>query len=157
MSFNWLWDYIKYGINKLPVLAEERTLFVKVKILGQNQIFWSIVFWWTNWNNNTFEFASYNDYLMLWRWAWDISLRKNNFWVFEVLWISYDWNKTGSFLDNGTLRKIDFVYPLNTVLTTYWWVWWWRATFFNWIVDEVRIYNRALSDSEMQILYNVMK
>jgi hypothetical protein len=40
------------------------------------------------------------------------------------------------------------------------WIWWnaknWNHR-FNWIIDDVRIYNRALTDSEIQVLYNATK
>jgi hypothetical protein len=40
-------------------------------------------------------------------------------------------------------------------------IWSWRWTLdgtqFNWSIDEVRIYNRALSDSEISALYNATK
>ncbi len=32
-----------------------------------------------------------------------------------------------------------------------------NGRYFNWLIDEVRIYNRALSDSEIQTLYNATK
>ncbi len=37
-----------------------------------------------------------------------------------------------------------------------WKIWAWHAFYLNWIIDEIRIYNRSLSDFEIQTLYETI-
>jgi hypothetical protein len=45
----------------------------------------------------------------------------------------------------------------NSSWKIYLWQRWNNTNYFNWLIDEVRVYNRALSDSEILALYSTTK
>jgi hypothetical protein len=101
------------------------------------QLRWNNADWYISITSNTVLNANtwYNlTYIKSWN---SIKIYLN--WVFELAW-TYTW------------------WAWNNANTTYlWrdpydWIRW-----FNWMFDEVRIYNRALSDSEISNLYNATK
>ena len=103
--------------------------------------------------------------LLFWvKWAWIIS--SNNTlpvnldvldWAFHSLIYTKDsllktynnWLKVIEDTNNTGLISV------NEVLRIWWY--WTASEIFDWIIDEVRIYNRALSDNEVKTLYEATK
>jgi len=72
-----------------------------------------------------------------------------------LLWYTRKWNNL-KILSNG--NKILDVSCAFSSFYTPWVIWLWKIdNYFKWTIDEVRIYNRALSDSEIKTLYQATK
>jgi hypothetical protein len=163
MSFDGLSDYINIFPSYWYPDSWASTVLIKHRSTSKplsGQYLFSDACWWEfkfqiNSNNQFWGFVyqtwsyvniiSQKDYL--WVMIIDIANKEIEFyseWIFI-------WKNT--FVIGNGLR--DFPYSI------------WKAgtnvncstdkNYFNWLIDEVRIYNRALSDSEIQALYNATK
>jgi len=180
MLFDWIDDYIKLAsslefnsaIDSLTVLMRVnpytlwsmllleqnsatnvwRDIIRVYNILPNNQ-FSSYIWWvWDNWSWTLIQLTT-----------WSLTIKAGE-WVtpsisYDVLWnnsdlsIYLDWNK-------WWYRNINL--PEISTWSLYLWcnspdTLPFCSGFFNWPIDELRIYNRALSDNEIKILYESTK
>lgn len=102
-----------------------------------------VLSYWRNWfevNTNTpTKLWSWNNYTFSYTyWTWNIAKWYEN-WVLIWSWPWFPfWNKTNAWISIGRAWSQNWEY-------------------LSWILDEIRIYNRALSESEVLELYNSTK
>jgi len=187
MKFDWIDDYIKLpNTLKFNSWVDSLSLFVLFKpnlftrawqlIIEQNtainvgrdllvvsdslSVTWikrnsvySYIWWlWDNWNGNTIP-SYYKWWLLLDRDKWFFpSVSYENLWNKSNLSIYINWI-------NGW--KYNIIRPESSTWVLFIWInnnnWLWYDRSFDWLIDEVRIYNRALSDAEIMELYNSNK
>ena len=79
-------------------------------------------------------------------------------WRYYLWTMSYDWNELKSYLNWILISKRIVTDPIYWEPTAYKWLLFWRAMYntssnladFNGIIDDIKIYNRALSDLEIK-------
>ncbi len=81
-------------------------------------------------------------------------------WWYQVAWV-YD-SGTMKLYINGILegQKSGVSYTTTSLPLALWWrahSSWWYDYGFNWLIDETKIYKRALADTEIQNLYDALK
>jgi hypothetical protein len=157
MSFDWVDDYIVLS-NSITTWNTDWTVLLYASTLSSNSMSiisnkdsWPVcnLIWIGLWK------VRYSHYLTSWLdnyWNLTINNNVNNFltwrnrsnWTMDIL---VNWNIDWASFDSRIANN----WPVNVI-----WKNWWSA-YLNWTIDEVRIYNRALSDSEIQTLYNATK
>jgi prepilin-type N-terminal cleavage/methylation domain-containing protein len=136
-----------YSLKNMVLLRWPATTFNYAIQVNDNNSISFIKRTWVEW----LDYYTFNNLpSMINKWSYiTVNVLNNNI----MLYI--DWN----FIKSISLRGI--IAPWSNDYLNIWWTSWWVWTelepFFYWIIDEVRIYNRALSDSEIQILYNATK
>lgn len=158
MSFDWIDDNIilskdiaLWNTNWTTLVFTKTTSISPNLTIISNQSWWPVqnliwLAWWKMWYHH------YNGSSWL-----------SNTWSSNIAWNSYNlltWRNlstwTMKFYINSTL-DLDSFNSLN------WWpvniIWKHRSTwmYYNWIIDEIRIYSRDLSDSEIQAIYDSVK
>lgn len=88
--------------------------------------------------------SSWNEWYTLW-WTWDKDI---NWWEIKLY--------VDSIVDAIWEYNIELIW-YNQLVQIWTRSWWWLNSYFKWKIDEVRIYNRALSDSEIKELYYATK
>ncbi len=184
-SFNWLNDHIEIPNTQNLIYNGDwdMTIGLWVYVNATETSWWVISKPW-NWNGEYNYRIYFNNE---WNWMrvrftnskviWgmenlDGSLIKSNEWTYIVVQIKNNGEKkifingsldiAGSW-SIGKIAPVTFAGDANLPLSIwtvfpYWLVWWGITTHaFDGLIDEVRIYNRALSDSEIQTLYNSTK
>ncbi len=101
---------------------------------------WKVFFDWRNWND------TYYSNLLNSNLKWQFHTYSSSYtddWI-ESNWILYvEWNRkiNNKHLSGSIINDVNFL------------LWRFSTNFFNWTVDEVRIYNRALSEEETKNVY----
>lgn len=124
---------------------------------------WHYWFWKFNennssWNANKLSFCANN-------WAWQCTLSDFKLTLGEYYNVcsTYDWNNVVLYLDWNKLYSYTKTW---TIITDNWnlYIWWyewnwtpWSEEYLHGTIDEVRLYNKALSESEIKALYNSTK
>ena len=142
---NWL--VLMYNFDKVSSLSESNTL---VKDLSYNwkdgTVNWATFtsagkWWWAysfDWNDYIkFTGLSLSNYsIVLWEktsaWSWRQIVYTN--WIKYINWISASVNNERVDLTNWYIGRVG-------------------SSYYNWTIDEVRVYNRVLSQGEVQFLY----
>jgi prepilin-type N-terminal cleavage/methylation domain-containing protein len=155
MYFDWVDDYIIS--NFFPNITNKYTIFTKIKLndINHQQNFLTI-----QWSNSSVLNVSSSYYFQLWHWLTptqsscnsDIKLSNK---IFIITW-TFDWINQKIYIDGNIknskshswflINWSNLFFSLPTV---------WFQSF--WYFYETRLYNRALSDSEIQQLYNSTK
>jgi hypothetical protein len=97
-----------------------------------------------------------------WNWnqLWVITDNSNNstLGTWNLISAVYDWNSITLYKNWNNVKSMPFKWTLPATTS---WIWIWQGNntsrYWNWLIDEVRIYNRALSNSEIKTLYNAFK
>lgn len=170
--FDWIDDYISVDdSDSLNFYAwDEYTIMTKFKISSSP---WNWKFYrfiqkaspnvvWYNLSvnsENIFELWQRNDW---WEYetsvAWLVDSSYNNFHF--IAWKRSSWNLVINLNWNNIYYKTWAIWNLsNTWAFNVWknWYWWASDEFFHGTIDEIRVYNRALSDTEIQSIYNSTK
>jgi prepilin-type N-terminal cleavage/methylation domain-containing protein len=167
MYFDWVDDRI--SLPAINTIAQEVTYFIKMKPLTIAT--WSVIYFWNSSINNWWylqiyypnQFTYWNRYTVdPWCWNWPFC----GISYFKTTSV-YDYNYVSSsfvnwvinlYLDWNLVSKRAVPYIMSNTLDNFF-IWWKfdLQYMFNWVIDEVRIYNRALSDLEIQSLYNSTK
>ena len=72
----------------------------------------------------------------------------------HLVWMTYDWQTKNVYIDWKLVWTVNISWTLTKSFNRTIWRYWTRTDYYtNWQVDEVRIYNRALSQDEVQFLY----
>jgi hypothetical protein len=104
--------------------------------------------WWLHWPTQ------------FWIWSWKQLNFQYEVWKWSFISMIFDWRNLYWFVDwkkyslDNTITSSDII-DLKDSSFVIWWKYWEAS--YNWLIDEVRIYNRALSDLEIQTLYNSTK
>jgi surface protein len=116
--------------------------------------------WWT-FSNTTgwaigYAYGPPNIYILLWTWgsrvAYNTQIRMRSW--YKLIGFTRENNGDLYFIEDGTKRNISLNFPWNINNNTNLLVWKNNSYYvFSGILDEVRIYNRALSAQEIQFLY----
>jgi len=166
ISFNWTNNYISIG-NNFYQNNNYWTIISVVKCSSWNN--WEI-FWSTNASIDTSYIKLFcNSWLLEFQaylsWSlnnWVYSSKRIDDWDFHFVWVSSNWNSWKLYID-WTSQDLSILLNWNT------WNWfsdftqaWSNAveigrfktasltSYFSWIIDEVKIYNRALWDKEIR-------
>lgn len=168
MRFDWINDYIKVSSNSIWT-SSWLTILSLVKLFNQWWVTTNIIrswcFWWRKWalvTDNNYDLSNILSADHRWVSTWS-NWQVNDFTIkapkldFNLLWLILDRNNTKSTVVVNLLN-----YPQTNTLsikptTTWFSIWWDCAWPLNWIIDEVRIYNRVLSDLEIQTIYDIIK
>jgi prepilin-type N-terminal cleavage/methylation domain-containing protein len=178
MNFDWINDYVDLWNNLEWAWALTVVSLYKRNIkdtINADWVFWnrkrnsSMVLqkWWVQRyyiNHDVFQFT-----IVLENWLWnvqnysasytDTSANEWRYWIWTFnpsnrsVKLYMNWNLKGSTTSASWYDKIKYDSPSTMKI-------WYNDTntgYFSWIIDEVRIYNRALLDSEIAALYNLIK
>jgi len=150
------WDYITFPTTWLPLWSNPRSMSTWVKF---NSFSWddSIFGYWLEDTEQNFFLNYYNHdwfYLRGVFWWNDIDTNQQlMLWQYYHLVLVYDWsvaklyiNDTMIWIKNILLRTTGSVWSFGKYAN--------RPPTFDGAIKKARIYNRALSDSEVQALYN---
>ncbi|EKE29229.1 MAG: hypothetical protein ACD_2C00205G0002 [uncultured bacterium (gcode 4)] len=164
--FNWSGDYAYIPVNSVLRTTKTAMTWIKSSASSQN---WGVI--------------SFNDYLNWWEWyIWQAGTSlKLSYINASDAWesIAYTWAISTSWWYNVTMRRTwlhttEIFLNWNPVATTnnfyqsptgYWsrpitiWNLYWSSmtTYFKWYVDEILLYDRALTNQEISDYYNATK
>lgn len=185
MSFDWIDDYVDLGrmfsgtLSKMTLLAkfntnEFLTYTWSTPIIWYrdtwspnqrwfsfrtytNSSTWQISWQFVNWDNNwDYNWYTNNWYSSLWISSFNSKYSKN----WRYMWLTFDnwvskmyinWVNVSTKTSTGTLIYSPFWNSVNI------WKIKLNTAFLNWHIDEVKIYNRALTNDEINILYYNIK
>jgi hypothetical protein len=167
MQFDWVDDWINMWNNSSLNPVNKITLLNLYKHIGTP--YWALRFWCqvSKWNWNGYEITRHKDtnnsYFIF----------KNNSGNIYSAWNISDIVSTSEFQLNSWVFDWNTIkFYLNWSLRSYWTATWnilnatsiplriWTNTwdwFANWYIDEVKIYNQALSDSAIKAIYDATK
>ncbi len=153
----WNSSYLQFVNNYtilffLKINTQQNTYFVPFSKWHTNSSW--MVFQWNISNPNSFVFAF--PWIYGFNYTYNNIVDNNNFLSIQkssISWLKL-WLNGVKIKENTSLNWNIYTNTYNLSL--------WKDTInsgrnFNWIIDEVRIYNRALSDSEIRELYNATK
>jgi len=159
ISFNWVNNYItiphysSFNFNDRTTIS----IIFKIKSLINNYpkliCKWGV--WWTYDYCLQFDFTQNPSSLMFMLQNTNTNIKGSSstfidYSKYMIFVWKYDWNFLYTYI-NGTLtNKTSFSWTIDNTISDIW-IWarpggWY---YFSWIIDDVKIYNRALSDSEI--------
>lgn len=174
--FDWINDYILiWDKNILDFWVSDYSIFYKVKIIFDDSLNHAILAkrwanpWYAIWVNTSIWVTQVNTINSTW--TWNIS----SLWYYDnssnyLVWVWVNirnWNSKN--YQNGILKSEKSMLPIvnQNIDNLNPFVLWancynncklpWRWNYFYWIIDEIRVYNRALTDYEVKTLYDISK
>jgi len=172
MSFDGVDDWINVPKdNYLLLPTNDITVLSVFKVIKENtnpisiintSIDWYAGFRFWPWGSS----ASSNINILYWKssgyFSWDIWWNKSTDWTIHTLITRFVLNnKVEMFMDWKYLGLLNVSWKWNDVSlnkSQSFLIWqMWYVSFLNWTIDELRVYNRALSDSEIKALYSATK
>jgi hypothetical protein len=142
---------LMYNFDKVTALWETNTV---VKDLSQRWSIWIVQ--WATWINTwvwwwSYEFDWVDDYIQ-------ISNMNTLINSTVLMWIKPEWwRRQHIAIVNGSTIYVDGFLSWwavnNCIDTANWYIWRVWSTYFNWQIDEVRRYDRALTPDEIQFSY----
>ena len=167
---NWKWTYFDW-INDFIDLVDKniavswngsRSINISLWLIQDNWFPWKVIFssWFPS-NKNTYNLRVFDSdrsfkFNIMW-YSYDnatsnskLNDGKKSFnistsydWQNQKLFINW-WNEWESLQDYNTTGQNNYIWKSNHV---------WAEWYFKWTIDEVRIYNRALSEEEIKNVY----
>lgn len=170
MLFDWIDDRVIVDTNTVWIWSW-MTVLAFTKLFDQT--FWSNTYhkdivrscgwWWlwalsTNWDYNTTEnIIADSRWVASWsNWQVNPPMKAKKL-SYNLLWLVLDRNSSESsvIINSNKYSQLNVIRTKpSTTSFNIWFDCWWPLS---WIIDEVRIYNRVLSDLEIQTIYDTIK
>ena len=152
-SFDWVDDYIQlpsslwYGNNI--------SVFVWFKSNWTPEGGYHTIFWWPQLEISVSTAWTLRAWLYInWSRIYDDYSSNLTDWKWHFIWVVYDWNVKKTYVDWALIGSRSVVWNLTTSFNRTIWTHWSNTSYdVNGLLDEVRIYDHALSLDEVQFLY----